>query len=701
MSKELSGGRSWLTAMGILVIFLAAGVWAIFSLARYERQRDLNHWQITLGVMADSRAAGIRQWIDGRFDVLLELARNGSLQLYVQQLRQRQTADPEMEPAQISYLRNLLRATAERTGFVDPMRSLPPVPANVAFVAGASLSLYGHDRSLICSTPGVADPDAVLLKAMDRALQSGKPEVCDFFLDGSGRAMIGFVVPVFALQMQSTNREPVGVLVGLNAATDTLYPLLVSSDAATDSDESMLIGREGDEIVYLSPLADGTPALKRRMAANAFGLAAASALAHPGIFFEANDYAGTEVLAISRSLTPLPWLLVQKVAADEAMRESVTHQRFLTVVLALALFLVSTFFVALWWYRNTLLERAVAAELREKSAQLEAQSHLLTAINENISDVIFLAGADGKLIFANGILARKLEVVGDDLRGKGFASIFGPETAKFFDQWTMETLAGGRSIYQSASLDIGGNSFVFHAVFVPIPYNSSNNDAVLVSLHDVTLLEEAQRRQTQLMGQLVRALMRAIDLHDPYSINHSAKTATVAAAIGSAMQLKDQDLRTLEIAAELCNLGKLSIPRELLAKTGPLSLEEQSVLQQETVFAGEILARIDFDGPVLDTIAQKHELLDGSGYPQKLTGEAIIRTARILSVANAFVAMISPRAYRDKLSRETALDAMLRGAGEKYDRQVVAALFQVVENEIDWSKWEKECHVPSGSVGER
>lgn len=701
MRKELSGGRSWLTAMGILVLFLVIGVWAIFSLARHERQRDLNHWQITLGVMADSRAAGIRQWVDSRFDVLLELAQNGSLQLYVQQLRQRQSIASGVEPAQISYLRNLLRATAERTGFVDQKRSVPPVPANIAFVAESSLALYGSDRSLICATPGVASPDVILLKAMDRAVQSGKPEVSDLYLNENGRPVVGFVVPVFALQMQSSVREPVGVLVGLNSAGDNLYPLLVSGDAATDSDESLLVGRDGDEIVYISPLADGTPAMKRRMAANASSLAAASALKHPGVFLETHDYAGTSVLATSRSLAPLPWVLVQKVDADEAMHESVTHQRFLKIVLALALFLVSALFVALWWYRNTMLERAVAVELREKSAQLEAQSHLLTAINENISDVIFLAGADGKLIFANGVLARKLGAESDDLCGKGFVSIFGPETAKFFDHGAKETLAGGGAVYQSASLDIGGNTFVFHAAFVPIPYNSTSNDAILVSLHDVTLLEEAQRRQTLLMGQVVRALMRAIDLHDPYSVNHSAKTATIAAGIGSAMQLDGQDVHTLEIAAELCNLGKLSIPRELLAKTGPLSAEEQEVLQRETTFAGKILAGIDFEGPVLETIAQKHELLDGSGYPERIAGDAIIRTARILAVANAFVAMISPRAYRDKLSREAALDVMLRGAGEKYDRQVVAALFQVVENEIDWSDWEREGATAGGSVGER
>jgi HD-GYP domain-containing protein (c-di-GMP phosphodiesterase class II) len=104
------------------------------------------------------------------------------------------------------------------------------------------------------------------------------------------------------------------------------------------------------------------------------------------------------------------------------------------------------------------------------------------------------------------------------------------------------------------------------------------------------------------------------------------------------------------------------------------------------------LQDLDFEGPVLDTIAQKQEHLDGSGYPNGLTGDDILLTARILAVSNAFVALVSPRAYRQAVSIEAALDQLLRESGSKFDRHVVAALFHVAENRSDWTDWQDDAN---------
>jgi HD-GYP domain-containing protein (c-di-GMP phosphodiesterase class II) len=129
----------------------------------------------------------------------------------------------------------------------------------------------------------------------------------------------------------------------------------------------------------------------------------------------------------------------------------------------------------------------------------------------------------------------------------------------------------------------------------------------------------------------------------------------------------------------------------VLTKTTPLSGAEQELVQRHVQFGAELLEELEFEGPVLDTIRQKQEHLDGSGYPHHLSGTQILLTARILAVANAFVALVSPRAYRDGLSAAAALERLLKDAGSKYDRHVVAALFHVAENCNDWSAWENEA----------
>ena len=209
------------------------------------------------------------------------------------------------------------------------------------------------------------------------------------------------------------------------------------------------------------------------------------------------------------------------------------------------------------------------------------------------------------------------------------------------------------------------------------------SEAVMLNFHDITMIEEHQQKQTKLLHQIMQSLMNAIDLHDPYSANHSQKTATIALAIADSMNIDKSDRAALEISANLCNLGKLSIPQELLTKTGTLTPDEKAIVQNEVQHTQRMLQEIEFEGPVLETILQKHEYLDGSG-STGISGDALLLNARILTTANDFVAMISPRAYRDSLAIDKALDILLEDAGKRYDRQVVAALFHVAQNKIDF-----------------
>jgi HD-GYP domain-containing protein (c-di-GMP phosphodiesterase class II) len=165
----------------------------------------------------------------------------------------------------------------------------------------------------------------------------------------------------------------------------------------------------------------------------------------------------------------------------------------------------------------------------------------------------------------------------------------------------------------------------------------------------------------------------------------------VANAIARELRLSETDRASLDMAANLANLGKIFVPREVLTKTEPLTEAEQELVQRHVQFGVELLEELEFEGSVLDTIKQKQEHLDGSGYPHHLSGEQILLTARILAVANAFVALVSPRAYRGGMTPQAALDRLLKETGSKYDRHVVAALFHVAENRSDWSEWENEA----------
>lgn len=682
MNNSHSRHTSFYMSAAILFIVLIVGIWAVFSLAKHERKRDLNNWRLTLGVMADSRANAIDEWAESRFSILRELSLNGSLQLYIQQIIERPEINREAEPAQLSYLRNLLVATAQRGGFDSRQPSSPQVKANIAFHADNGITLFSNSSQIITSTPGVTQPDIHLKKAIRAVFASGEHSFFNMHLNANNQPIVGFLVPVFALQKQSNEQFPIAVIYGFQNVSDSLFNILENKGLSTETTETILVRIDNEVVVYLSPLADKTPAMKRSLSANTNQLLSAHALNNPGQFAQENDYSGTSCLFTSRAIGGLGWTLVQKISMEEALAESQTHQRFLMTTLLLALLLGGSLIVAAWWHGSSVREKQTTRELQIKSSQLEAQTSLLNAINDNMTDYVILLDHEKKLIFANRTLAEHLSTPAEDLEGKNLQSIFGPDNSKQLQAIINDTSTSGIALRREIRLLLDQEEHIFHAASVQVSYEHEAHPALLITLNDVTSLQESQARKERLMGQIISALMRAIDLHDTYSANHSAKTTKVALAIAHAMGLKENLISTIGIAANLCNLGKLSIPRELLLKTEALTDEERQVLQQETLYASDILANIDFEGPVQETISQKNEFLDGSGYPNALTGNDIILPARILAAANGFVAMVSPRAYRDKLSEKEALDQLLNTADNKYDRQVVAALFHVVENKI-------------------
>ncbi|MEJ2687514.1 MAG: HD domain-containing phosphohydrolase [Gammaproteobacteria bacterium] len=674
----------------ILLLLIGAGVAAVLWYVSLEQQRDLHDWQIRLGLVADSRADAVDRWVASQFDALQELADNASLQMYATQLElQPQLQGDHVEPAQLSYLRSLIIATAQRSGFIDPRPLSSVVRANVPGHSDAGLALLDPGGKLLVATPGMPALDKGYQAAAHRAVETGQRTIRDIHLNAGGTPVMGFVVPVYAVQgaKQGDTAHAIAVILGVKNVQSSLYPLIRSHNLLTDQDQTLLVRREGNSLVYLSPLNDSSRPTTRRLALNNPDLAAAYALQHPGAFARLHNYQGTDVLMTSRQLSAAPWVLVQQAGAGPALKESNDHRRFLLTALLLAIFLVAASLVAAWRHGTSVRALTMAEHLRTTSRELEARTALLHAITDNVTDHIYLADAQQQFVFANGSLAQVTGLAGGDFAGKSLTSVLGPETAKRLSDFADQALQDNQPVVVTRSLDLGDGSRVFHCAFIPLAHVSGLDRTVLTVLHDITDLQQAQVKRSALLRQLIITLVRVVDMHDPYSANHSARMAEVALAVGRSMVLSQTELETLELAAHLANLGKIFVPKEILTKTGALTEADQEVLKKHVQYTLDILSGIDFDGPVLETIAQKQEHSDGSGYPKGLMGDQMLLTAKILAVANAFVAMVSPRAYRDAVSVEAALDQLLADSHSRYDRHVVAALFHVAENRSDWSAW--------------
>ncbi|MBT8422199.1 MAG: HD domain-containing protein, partial [Gammaproteobacteria bacterium] len=200
--------------------------------------------------------------------------------------------------------------------------------------------------------------------------------------------------------------------------------------------------------------------------------------------------------------------------------------------------------------------------------------------------------------------------------------------------------------------------------------------------------QQPHSREEQMLNKLVASLIDIIDLHDPYSAFHSARLAELCRAVGEEMGLDLESLSYLVQAAMLANVGKISLPRELLTKRDELSDAEHELLHTHVEEGVEILRRLDFDDPILTAIAQKQEHIDGSGYPQGLTADRITLPGRILAVANTYIALVSPRAYREAMTPEEAMEVIGRSVGSDYDQEAYEALARVLDSGEGLSDWD-------------
>ncbi len=214
-----------------------------------------------------------------------------------------------------------------------------------------------------------------------------------------------------------------------------------------------------------------------------------------------------------------------------------------------------------------------------------------------------------------------------------------------------------------------------------ISYDASDHPVRMVgTCVDITerkLMEMEQQAATERLRKglaaTVQAISIAVEARDPYTAGHQKRVADLARAIATEMELPADQIDFIRIAATIHDIGKISVPAEILSKPTMLSAIEFRLIQIHPETGHDILKDIDFPWPVAAVILQHHERMDGSGYPHGLTGENILIEARILAVADVVESMASHRPYRPALGIEAAMEEISKYSGILYDSNVVAA----------------------------
>jgi putative nucleotidyltransferase with HDIG domain len=171
------------------------------------------------------------------------------------------------------------------------------------------------------------------------------------------------------------------------------------------------------------------------------------------------------------------------------------------------------------------------------------------------------------------------------------------------------------------------------------------------------------------------------EMRDPYTAGHERRVSDIAVAIATEMGLDQQRIEGIKVAGYLHDIGKISIPAEILVKPGRLTATEYALVQGHAQASYEVLKQVEFPWPVATIALQHHERMDGSGYPNGLKGDRILLESRIMAVADVVEAMASHRPYRPGLGIDKALAELERGRGTVYDADVVDTCLRLFRNQ--------------------
>ncbi|NQV80579.1 MAG: PAS domain-containing protein, partial [Alphaproteobacteria bacterium] len=531
----------------------------------------------------------------------------------------------------------------------------------------------------------------------------GERGLLDMYLGNSDQPTMGFVLPVFGIQADAGTSDVLGMIIGIKIVGDDLYRLLKQPGEIEETAETYIVRTRGPNVEFLSPLLDGTTPLRRVMAKDTPDLASAYVIETAGGFGKKVDYNNEEVLVTGRTLSAAPWVVVRKVTTGEALSAAESRLTTMLVVFILVIIVTLVMIVAVWRHGTSIRATAAAERFRVAAERFQNLGKFLRVVTDSQPTEMIAVTAEGQYTFANKTAADNAGMDIDAMMKTTMANVMGPVRAKTFERLNKEVLARAEDIIANQERISHVNEFndekghhLIRTTHYPLRGDRDHPSAVLMMLDDITELMEEREQRERVFRELVETLVDLVGQRDPYCAHHASRVAEVATAMAGEMELDGPQIRTIDIAAQLMNLGKTLVPEEWLRREGPLTADELAHVRDEMLKSATLLERVEFDGPVVDIIRQVQEHADGSGRPKGLKSDDIDLSARVISVANAFVAMVSPRSFR-KVGKtfDDASVELMQERDKKYDRRAVSALLHSLDNRNGREKWAHFAQAPA------
>ena len=332
-----------------------------------------------------------------------------------------------------------------------------------------------------------------------------------------------------------------------------------------------------------------------------------------------------------------------------------------------------------WEGRPATLNFAVDITTRRDAEEaLVASERKWRELFERMRDGWVSTDMEGRFRECNRAFERMIGYSIDELRSFTYPDIT-PEKWHDMEKPIVERilLQGYSGVYQKEYIRKDGNVFPVELSAYLMRDESGNPAGKWGLVRDITERVAAQQGMERALEGTIAALGQTTETRDPYTAGHQRRVTELAASIGVELRLDEAEIGGLRAAGLMHDIGKMAVPAEILSKPSALTPMEMELIRAHPEAAYRILQIVEFPWPVAEIVLQHHERLDGSGYPNGLSGDAIRLEARILAVADVVEAMASHRPYRPARGIDAALKEIRQERGVLYDADVVDACLRV------------------------
>jgi PAS domain S-box-containing protein/putative nucleotidyltransferase with HDIG domain len=322
-------------------------------------------------------------------------------------------------------------------------------------------------------------------------------------------------------------------------------------------------------------------------------------------------------------------------------------------------------------------------ERKQAEEEIRRLKDFNEGIVQNMAEGIAVEDAEGCIIFVNPAAADLLGYSPEELVGQHWTAIVPSDQHPSVQAAHERRMHGEADRYELQLVRQDGT-------LVPVLVSGSPRieegrfAGTLTVFTDITEhkqveeeLQQSLERLRRTFDETVQALASAIRTRNPYMAGHQQRVTQLACAIAREMGLPEEQIEGIRVAGLIHDIGKISVPVEILSNPNGISDLEYGIIKAHPQIGYDILKAVEFPWPVAEIVLQHHERLDGSGYPQDLSGDEILLEARILGVADVVDAMSSHQPYRAARGLDKALEEISQNRGVLYDPGAVGACLKL------------------------